>query len=72
MDEFGVRYDGQGSHPHLHVVCLTCKRILDVEPLSLPTLLGEVEQVTGCTVTRHNLVVLRLLPRLPYPIRHHS
>jgi Fur family peroxide stress response transcriptional regulator len=43
----GSRYDGRKPHPHPHVICLGCGRILDPELESLKDMTDEITAASG-------------------------
>src|SRR5512139_3605112 len=45
------RYDGNKPYPHPHLICTTCKTIIDPELSLLPKLTAEVESTSGFRVT---------------------
>lgn len=49
------RYDGNNPHPHPHVVCLQCKKIIDPDLSSLKDMAQEVANETGFKILNHRL-----------------
>ena len=49
------RYDGNKPHPHPHVICLVCKKIVDPELESLDEMKKELERATHFTILNHRL-----------------
>ena len=49
------RYDGNKPHPHPHVICITCQKIVDLDLHDLDNMKQEVERVTHVTILNHRL-----------------
>ena len=49
------RYDGNNPHPHPHVLCVKCKKIIDPDLASLKDLTAEVADETGFKILTHRL-----------------
>jgi Fur family transcriptional regulator, peroxide stress response regulator len=49
------RYDGNNPHPHPHVICIKCKRIIDLETNRLNEIKEEVELETHFKIVNHSL-----------------
>ena len=49
------RYDGNRPHPHPHLVCIKCKKILDPDLASLKDVTSELTQETGFKIVNHRL-----------------
>ncbi|HSW39001.1 MAG TPA: transcriptional repressor [Acidobacteriota bacterium] len=49
------RYDGNKPHPHPHVICIKCKKIVDPNLDSLDHMKKEVSAETGFTILNHRL-----------------
>jgi Fur family peroxide stress response transcriptional regulator len=49
------RYDGNKPHPHPHVICLVCKKIVDPELESLDEMKKELERATHFIILNHRL-----------------
>lgn len=58
----GSRYDGRKPHPHPHIVCLACGRIIDPELRSLGDMTREVAAASGFAVTTYRLDFFGLCP----------
>lgn len=56
------RYDGD-PHPHVHLRCVSCATVADVELRELPDLLDAVRERSGFLLTGHALVFTGLCPR---------
>lgn len=56
------RYDGSKPFPHPHVVCTSCKRIVDPDLAGLNALTSEVIEQTGFKVFNHRLDFYGLCP----------
>ena len=51
----GSRYDGRKPHPHPHVICMQCGRILDPDLASLKDMAREVSAASGYQITTFRL-----------------
>lgn len=49
------RYDGNKPYPHPHVICVECKKIMDLDLTSIKDLTKEVSNKTGCKILNHRL-----------------
>ncbi len=49
------RYDGNKPYPHPHVICTTCKKIIDPDLGSLKDLKKEVVKETGFQIQTHRV-----------------
>ena len=49
------RYDGNKPYPHPHVICTTCKKIIDPDLGSLKDLQKEVVKETGFQIQTHRV-----------------
>lgn len=49
------RYDGNRPHPHPHLICIKCKKILDPDLASLKEVTSELAQETGFKIVDHRL-----------------
>ena len=49
------RYDGNKPYPHPHVICTTCKKIIDPNLGSLKDLTKEVIKETGFQILNHRV-----------------
>ena len=49
------RYDGYNPHPHPHVICNCCGRIVDPEYKAMARLSREISRKTGFRITSHRL-----------------
>lgn len=49
------RYDGNKPYPHPHVICVHCKKIIDLDLASLEDLTKEVSHKTGSKILNHRL-----------------
>lgn len=56
------RYDGNKPHPHPHVVCTQCKKILDPDVSTLRHMEQEVARATGFRILSHRLDFFGLCP----------
>ncbi|MEW6716595.1 MAG: transcriptional repressor [Chloroflexota bacterium] len=57
------RYDGNIPHPHPHLICNHCHRIIDVDLNDLSTLPQVVAQQTGYQIVSHRLDFFGICPR---------
>jgi Fur family peroxide stress response transcriptional regulator len=51
----GSRYDGRKPHPHPHIVCLDCGRIIDPDLDSLRDMTREITAASGFEIVSHRL-----------------
>jgi Fur family peroxide stress response transcriptional regulator len=56
------RYDGKKPHPHPHLICIRCRKIVDVEASLARDLALEVAQGSGFQVVGHRLDFYGLCP----------
>lgn len=56
------RYDGNKPFPHPHVICTSCKSIVDPDLESLVAMTAEVSEQTGFNVVNHRLDFYGLCP----------
>lgn len=49
------RYDGNRPHPHPHLICIKCKKILDPDLASLKDVTSELARETGFKIVDHRL-----------------
>lgn len=49
------RYDGNKPYPHVHIVCMRCKRILDPDLDALKDVKAELARETGFEIVSHRL-----------------
>ena len=49
------RYDGKKPYPHPHVICTTCKKVIDPNLGSLKDLTKEVIKETGFRILNHRV-----------------
>lgn len=56
------RYDGYNPHPHPHLICLSCKKIMDPELAALKDITHELSSETGFKIVSHRLDFFGLCP----------
>jgi Fur family peroxide stress response transcriptional regulator len=56
------RYDGRRPHPHPHLICNCCKRILDPDLASLKAMTLELSKETGYRIESHRLDFFGVCP----------
>jgi Fur family peroxide stress response transcriptional regulator len=49
------RYDGNKPYPHPHVICVQCKKIIDLDLATLKDMTEEVADETGFKILTHRL-----------------
>ncbi len=49
------RYDGNKPYPHPHVICITCRKIVDPDLDSLENMTKEVAEETNFKILNHRL-----------------
>ena len=52
------RYDGNKPYPHLHVICMQCKKIIDPDLSSPKDLTIEVAEKTGFKILTHRIDII--------------
>jgi Fur family peroxide stress response transcriptional regulator len=65
--EIGLRddshYDGNKPHPHPHLICTKCQKIMDAElDTAVESMIQEVEQNFGFQIEKHQLNFYGLCP----------
>jgi len=56
------RYDGNKPHPHPHVICINCQKILDGADEPVKDLLDEIESDSGYKIVRHQIIFYGYCP----------
>lgn len=56
------RYDGNKPYPHPHLICTTCKKIVDPDLESLDGVTHELISETGFRITSHRLDFFGICP----------
>lgn len=56
------RYDGARPHPHPHLICVRCRKILDPRVPSLEEISKKLARRTGFQIIRHRLDFFGLCP----------
>jgi len=56
------RYDGIRPYPHPHLVCLTCKKIIDPDIAALSELPQQLARKTGYRIMNHRLDFFGICP----------
>jgi Fur family peroxide stress response transcriptional regulator len=56
------RYDGNKPHPHPHVICLKCKKIVDPDLSGLADMASELKRETGFKIMNHRLDFFGICP----------
>ena len=56
------RYDGNKPHPHPHVVCTICKKIIDPDLDTLKDVTQELKEETGFQIVYHRLDFFGICP----------
>jgi Fur family peroxide stress response transcriptional regulator len=56
------RYDGNKPYPHPHLICVACKKIVDVEITALSELPQHVARSTGYQIVNHRLDFFGICP----------
>jgi Fur family peroxide stress response transcriptional regulator len=59
----GNRYDGNRPYPHPHLVCVKCKRVVDLEIATLSELPQKVARRTDYRIVNHRLDFFGICPR---------
>ncbi len=56
------RYDGSNPHPHPHLICMRCKRIVDFEAPALTGMARDISRKTGYEIVNHRLDFFGICP----------
>ena len=56
------RYDGNKPHPHPHVICISCQKIMDGSDEPVSNLLDEIESDSGYKIVRHQIIFYGYCP----------
>jgi Fur family peroxide stress response transcriptional regulator len=56
-------YDGNRPQPHPHLICVRCRRIIDLDIDAVSVLPQEVEERTGYRIVNHRLDFFGLCPQ---------
>ena len=56
------RYDGNKPYPHPHVICVRCRKIMDLEIGIAQNLLQEAAQQSGFQIVSHRLDLYGICP----------
>jgi Fur family peroxide stress response transcriptional regulator len=57
-----TRYDGLKPHPHPHIVCVTCKKIIDPDLESLNAMTRELTEESGFEILTYRLDFFGICP----------
>jgi Fur family peroxide stress response transcriptional regulator len=56
------RYDGNKPHPHPHVICVSCQKVMDGSDEPVNNLLDEIESDSGYKIVRHQIIFYGYCP----------
>jgi Fur family transcriptional regulator, peroxide stress response regulator len=56
------RYDGNKPHPHPHVICISCQKVIDGADEPVNNLLDEIESDSGYKIVRHQIIFYGYCP----------
>ena len=56
------RYDGNKPHPHPHVICISCQKVIDGADELVNNLLDEIESDSGYKIVRHQIIFYGYCP----------
>jgi Fur family peroxide stress response transcriptional regulator len=56
------RYDGKRPYPHPHVICTTCKQVMDAADLEIKALKQQIVQKTGYRIVNHRIDFFGICP----------
>lgn len=65
------RYDGNKPYPHLHLLCIKCRRIVDPEIGLLPHLPTQVAQTTGYQIVGQRFDLYGICPQCQQKTGNH-
>ncbi|MDQ7838387.1 MAG: transcriptional repressor [Thermodesulfobacteriota bacterium] len=57
-----TRYDGRKPHPHPHIVCVKCKKIVDPDLESLNEMTKEITEESGFDILTYRLDFFGICP----------
>jgi Fur family peroxide stress response transcriptional regulator len=57
------RYDGNKPYPHVHVICVKCREIIDPDVEDLEILPQQVAQHAGYQLVSHRIDIYGICPR---------
>ncbi|MCX7839950.1 MAG: transcriptional repressor [Anaerolineae bacterium] len=66
------RYDGNKPHPHLHLVCVECQRIIDPEIAPLTHVSAQVAKTTGYQIVGQRFELYGICPECQTVQKKHS
>lgn len=58
----GNRYDGNKPYPHPHLICTTCKTIMDSDVRLVDQMTTELEQTSGYQILSHQIEFFGICP----------
>jgi Fur family peroxide stress response transcriptional regulator len=56
------RYDGNKPHPHPHVICINCQKVMDGSDEPVNNLLDKIESDSGYKIVRHQIIFYGYCP----------
>lgn len=56
------RYDGNNPHPHPHVICINCQKVMDGSDKPVNNLLDKIESDSGYKIVRHQIIFYGYCP----------
>jgi len=56
------RYDGNKPHPHPHVICINCEKVIDSSDEPVSDLLETIESDSGYKIVRHQIIFYGYCP----------
>ena len=56
------RYDGNKPHPHPHVICVSCQKVIDGADEPVSNLLNAIESDSGYKIVRHQIIFYGYCP----------
>ena len=66
------RYDGNKPYPHLHLICMKCRRIIDPEIDPLGHVGAQVARTTGYQIVRQRFELYGICPECQTTLGKHS
>ena len=66
------RYDGNKPYPHLHLICMKCRRIIDPEIDPLGRVSAQVAKTTGYQIVGQRFELYGICPQCQTALEKHS
>ncbi|MGC9521188.1 MAG: Fur family transcriptional regulator [Anaerolineae bacterium] len=60
--DMGSRYEARNPEPHPHLICIRCRKIIDLDASALDDLPAQVARDTGYDIVSHRLDLFGICP----------